>query len=44
MVARFNRPGMQAVDHYTHVLAGDGDLWWASPKLLCWQAILNLAS
>ena len=24
--ARFNRPGMEVVDHYTYVLAGDGDL------------------
>ena len=24
--ARFNRPGMEIVDHYTYVLAGDGDL------------------
>lgn len=24
--ARFNRPGLEVVDHYTYVLAGDGDL------------------
>ncbi len=24
--ARFNRPGLEIVDHYTYVLAGDGDL------------------
>ncbi len=24
--ARFNRPGLEVVDHYTYVIAGDGDL------------------
>jgi transketolase len=26
LAARFNRPGYEVVDHYTYVLAGDGDL------------------
>jgi transketolase len=26
LAARFNRPGHPIVDHYTHVLASDGDL------------------
>ena len=26
LAARFNRPGHEIVDHYTYVIAGDGDL------------------
>jgi transketolase len=26
LAARFNRPGCAVVDHYTYVLAGDGDM------------------
>src|SRR6185312_17437987 len=26
LAARYNRPGLQIVDHYTYVMCGDGDL------------------
>jgi len=32
LAARFNRDGQAIVDHFTYVLAGDGDLMEASPR------------